>query len=112
MPGTDYRRRHCKEGPMVHGEFRVGDALGKGFAIWFKNLPAFLVLAVLLYSPVIAYTAVTLSGDLDLDKLTWWGWVVTALGFPLDLVVTAAVLYGTIQQLRGQHAGIGESIGV
>lgn len=96
----------------MHGDFRVGDVLGKGFSIWFRNLPAFLVLSIVLYSPILAYTAAVLGSDFDADKLLRWSIVVGLLGIPLRFLVTAAVLYGTIQQLRGQHAGIGESIGV
>lgn len=94
------------------GDFRVGDALGKGFSIWIKNLPSFLILALLAYSPVLVYTGFVLSGDLDTDKLTTWSLIIGLIGIPIDLVVTAAVLYGTIQQLRGEHAGIAQSIGV
>lgn len=97
---------------MISAEFRVGDAMAKGFAIWFKNLPAFTVLAVLVYSPIILYTGVTLAGDLDVAAIWRWWYVQICGGFLLDLVVTAAVLYGTIEQLRGRRAGIGESIGV
>lgn len=94
------------------GDFRVGDALGKGFSIWIRNLPSFLILAVVAYSPVLAYTGYVLSGGLDGESFTTWGWVVQLMSFPIDLLVTAAVLYGTIQQLRGQHAGIGASVAV
>jgi hypothetical protein len=97
---------------MEHGDFRVGDALGKGFSIWIRNLPSFLILAILVYSPILIYTGVFLSGDLDGEQFMTWSYVIAVLGIPIDLVVTAAVLYGVIQQLRGEHAGIGQSIGV
>lgn len=99
---------------MEKGEFRVGEALGRGFAIWFKNLPSFLVLAILVYSPIIVYTALVTSGAVldDAEKLETYNAVTVLMQFALNLIVTAAVLYGTIQQLSGRHAGIGESIGV
>lgn len=97
---------------MEHGEFRVGDALGKGFAIWFRNLPSFLILAAIIYSPIIIYTAVVLNAELTEASLTRWGYVFTLVDLLLGLILSACVLYGTIQQLRGRHAGIGESIGV
>jgi hypothetical protein len=97
---------------MVEGDFRAGEALSKGFGIWFKNLPAFVVLAALVYSPIIAYTALVMAGSVSFDSYTRWSWVTGLLGMPFGLVVTAALLYGTIEQLRGRHAGIGESIGV
>ncbi len=97
---------------MEQGEFRAGEALSKGFAIWFKNLPAFVVLSALVYSPLIVYTVVIISGEMSTEAFQKWSWVTGLLGFPLSLVATAAVLYGTIEQLRGRHAGIGESIGI
>ena len=66
----------------------------------------------LVYSPLIVYTAIVLGGELTLDQITIWVYVSIVLGLLLDLVVTAALVYGTFQQLRGRHASIGESIGV
>lgn len=100
-------------GREMEREFRAGEALGKGFSIWAKNLPAFLVLAILVYAPVIVYTAVVASDTLigDTERIRTY-WVVTwLLKFPLGLIVSAAVLYGTIKQLRGDPAGIAASIG-
>jgi hypothetical protein len=98
----------------MDNEFHAGEALGKGFGIWFKNLAAFLVLAVLAFSPLIVYTAVTTSGPLygDLDKMVTYTWVSWLMKQALGLLVAAAVLYGTIQQLGGNHASIAASIGV
>ena len=96
---------------MVHGEFQAGSALGRGFGIWLKNLPAFLVMTTLVYTPVIIYTAVVLNGPLTLERLATMETASTLLTAGLNLVVTAAVLYGVIQQLRGGHAGIGECVG-
>lgn len=96
----------------MSGELRVGEALARGFGVWFKNLPAFTVLAALVYSPVIIYTAITLGGELSEETLTRWGLVTTAVQIPLGLIVTGAVLFGTVEQLRGRHVGIGESVGV
>ncbi len=97
---------------MVQGEFRAGEALSKGFGIWFKNLPAFVVLSALVYSPIIVYTAMVMVGSVSFDSFTQWSWVSGLLSMPFGLIVTAALLYGTIEQLCGRHAGIGESIGV
>jgi len=99
---------------MVQGEFRVGDALGQGFAIWFKNFPAFMVLAILVYSPILAYTAVVTSGTLSQGspELETYQLVNVLLQLPLNLLVTAAVLYGAIQQLCGRPAPILASIRV
>lgn len=96
----------------MQGEFSAGSALGRGFGIWIKNLPSFLILSIICYSPLLAYTAVSFSGTLTLDSITTWTWIALALGLIIQNVAAAAILYGVIQQLRGQHAGIGESLGV
>lgn len=97
---------------MVQGEFAAGAALGRGFGIWVKNLPSFLILSLICYSPLLIYTAMALSGELSLESITKWGYVSLAIGLPAQFVATAAILYGVIQQLRGQHAGIGPSLGM
>jgi hypothetical protein len=97
---------------MVHGEFQAGSALGRGFGIWVKNLPAFLLMTTLVYTPVIIYTAVVLNGPLTVEGLTTMETASALLTAALNLVVTAAVLFGVLQQLRGQHAGIGECVAV
>lgn len=97
---------------MEQEQFRVGSALEKGFQIWFRNLPAFLVLAILVYSPIVVYTAVITRGPLlgKTETLATYQTVTTLLQIPLSLIATAAVFYGTIQQLRGRPAGLVRSI--
>ena len=99
---------------MEQADFRVGDALGQGFGIWFRNFPAFMVLAVLVYAPLIAYTAFVASGTLTEEsaELSTYHLVSGLAQLPLNLLVGAAVLYGAIQQLCGQPARILASIGV
>jgi hypothetical protein len=99
-------------------EFQAGRALGRGFGIWIKNLPSFLILAFLIYLPALLYTGWAMSKlgatfDMgDVETIEHWGWAMRFGGIVLDTVATAAILYGVIQQLRGSHAGIGESIGI
>jgi len=92
--------------------FNAGAVLSRSFSIWLKNLVPFTILTFLVYSPLILYTAVLLGGDLTLKQIETWDRVESLLGGVLNLVATAALTYGTFQQLRGRHAGIGESIGV
>ena len=103
----------------MQGEFQAGAALGRGFGIWIKNLPSFLLLSFIVYIPLIAYTAVVMSGlstdswDMkDLESITRWGWIAGLGGLLLGYVASGPILYGVIQQLRGNHAGVGESIAV
>jgi hypothetical protein len=95
---------------MTHDDFRAGEALSKSFSIWFKNLAPFTVLSMLVYSPLIAYTAFSVSGDFSLEDFSSRSLVVSWGSKPFDLVVAGAIVFGVFQQLRGRHASIGESI--
>lgn len=99
---------------MEKADFRVGEALGQGFGIWFRNFPAFMVLAVLVYAPLIAYTAFVASGTLTEESaaLSTYRLVSGLAQLPLNILVGAAVLYGAIQQMCGRPARILASIGV
>ena len=99
---------------MEKADFRVGNALGQGFGIWFRNFPAFMVLAILVYAPLIAYTAFVASGTLteQSQELSTFRMVSGLVQLPLNILVGAAVLYGAIQQMCGRPARILASIGV
>jgi hypothetical protein len=93
-------------------QFSAGAVLSRSFSIWLKNIIPFTILTLLVYSPLILYTLLVLGGDMTLKGIETWGRINGLLGYILSLVATAALTYGTFQQLRGRHAGIGESIGV
>src|SRR5688500_531654 len=96
---------------MVQGEFGAGSSLGRGFGIWAKNLPSFLILAAIAYAPQLIYAATLDPMELVEPKISH-RFLELGLGLIGQFVATAAILYGVIQQLRGQHAGIGESLSV
>ena len=87
-------------------EFRVGNVLGRGFVIWFRNLIPFCVLTLLVYSPLIIYTAAVLQADLTEEALTTYGYVSMFAGFCLQPIAAGALIYGVFRQLRGKTAGI------
>ncbi len=93
-------------------EFRAGDVLNRSFSVWFKNLVPFSILTLLVYSPLVIYTLAVVSGDMTLSRVQTWS-MVTSLGASfLFLLASAAICYGTFEQLRGRHAGVGKSIAV
>ena len=96
---------------MVQGEFAAGSALGRGFGIWLKNLPSFLILAAIGYAPSIIY-AVTRDPQSLIEPTIGGRFLDLALSTIGQSIATAGILYGVIQQLRGNHAGIGESLSV
>jgi hypothetical protein len=93
-------------------EFRVGEVLSRGFGVFLKNLPSFLLLTVLVASPMILYTIWVVSGELTLPKLERWAQVVGIGNFLCAFIATGAVMYGTVQQLRGERPRIGASLAI
>jgi hypothetical protein len=98
--------------------FSVGDTLGKGFATYFKNLPALLVMALIVYSPLLLYGALS-KGPYEQESLediqTWSLVFALVIGFGslvLTMVLAAAVTYLVVEELGGRHASIGKSISV
>jgi hypothetical protein len=98
--------------------FSVGDVLGKGFSTFFKNLPAFIVMAVVVYLPMILYGLVAKS-PLEVSNIEEWQTqtfiflaVMILGGLLLSQVMSAAVTYAVVEELNGRHAPIGKSIGV
>lgn len=93
-------------------DFRAGNVLAKSFSVWFRNLVPFTLLSALVYAPLIAYTAVVASGVVTRESIELWE-AITGLGSAvLGLLVTGAVIYGVLEQLRGAPAGLGASLAV
>lgn len=100
-------------------EFRVGEVISRAFSILFKNFVPFMVLTAIVYAPIIVGTLVVLGraqeGMLEeQDPTILIPFVVSvSVGtFVLNLIASAAVMYGVIEQLRGQHASMGACISV
>src|SRR5687768_7570398 len=93
-------------------EFAVGRVLSRGFGIWFKNLPSFLLITAVAFIPVVAFNFYAHSGEITVERIAIMGGLSALLAAGLGLIVTGAVLYGVIKQLRGEHAGIGECVAV
>ncbi len=95
-------------------EFRVGSVLGRGFSILFSNIVPFMFLTVLIYSPLILYTLTIDISDLTQEAaeqaLVTWSLVIVFGSMLLGMILTAALIYGTFQELRGQRATIGECL--
>lgn len=94
---------------MRGGSLSVGAVLGRGFPIWFANALPFVLLSTIVMLPSIFVAFMTYQGTLDPDSAT----VVFGAGLYALLApqfINATVIYGTIQQLRGEHASIGASL--
>ena len=93
-------------------KFSIGRVLGSGFGIWFKNIIPFTAITLLLFSPVIIWSAVIFSNPFAHgETLKYWGLYMLV---PLTLIgsaVSAALTYGVVMQLQGSKASIGACIG-
>lgn len=95
-------------------EFRIGDVISRAFSILFKNFVPFMILTGIVYSPIIVATLLV-AGRAQAGTLGEQGMMAFAFGgglasFVLNMVASAAVMYGVIQQLRGDHASMGACI--
>ena len=114
---------------MTLTEFRVGNVLSRSMAILARNIVPFGILAVLFSLPTFLVTALAdpQAGMLDpktmqaleygneaaIRKVIWMSVAMIGLlitGFFLSMLATAAMVYGTFQDLRGVPASIGASL--
>jgi hypothetical protein len=99
-------------------QFRVWRCLGRALVVLGRNFVPFYALALLItVFPVLYDLAVDaesfdptriafrFTGNWVLDMVGWFA------GFVLLNLLSAAIIFGTTQELRGQRAGIGQCIG-
>jgi hypothetical protein len=93
----------------------VGEVFAQGVTAWLRNLFPFLLASVVVFLPLILYTAVHAGIDLETipaqellsaaetyDTVQTWG------GTILGYLLTAAVISGVFQYLRGTSPAVGE----
>lgn len=106
-------RTGLMDGPV--SRFQVGDCLGRSFSVWGRNLVPFFLLSLVVYSPLVIYTAVVLSQGPSVEaaeSMQRWALVVGVTAPLLALIATGAMTYGVVQQLRGSPVGIGACVAV
>ncbi|NQW01074.1 MAG: hypothetical protein HQ483_15315 [Rhodospirillales bacterium] len=93
------------------GEFRIGRVISQSFSVLFRNFIPFITLALIIISPKLIYALLQGSGafsgysEQDLSIMSGG---IEVLGFFLGLLLSAALVFGTYQDLRGRPASIGE----
>jgi hypothetical protein len=90
--------------------FGVGNILGTGFRVWFRNLVPFLLITAIFYAPPWIWAAIALQVQPTLENLqhvTWVFNIVTVLIMLLNVFVSAVLTYGVVMELHGQRASIG-----
>lgn len=95
----------------MQGDFDIGSVLGKTFSTLFRNIVPFGILALLVYSPsLLVQVGAYSSGVVGLEDQTSQAWLIL-LEALLAQVLTAAVVYGTVQDLSGRGVSLGEIVG-
>lgn len=98
------------------GSFRVGEAVGKSFAVWARKLPTLMAIMTIIYSPLIVYNGVQVIGE-PFSANVQQGAGSRLLGeflgtMLLGFVAQAAVIYAVLQELRGESVSVGDSLRV
>ncbi len=95
----------------MRAEFRIGGVLGGGFSILFSNIVPFTVLAMLINSPTYFFAlseGTTIEQSAEADLLI--AMFMTLLSIVMYAALTAALAYGTFQELRGRHPSFGDCV--
>lgn len=111
--------------PYYRPSFDFGWVFTNGFRIFFKNLPVFLLMALIVFSPLIVYGALLGYPDVSTDhfsshadkmaalmqtlKFTGGLMVATLL---LQPILSAAVIYATVEDLSGRPPSFGKCLGI
>jgi uncharacterized membrane protein len=91
----------------MENSFTIGNVLGTGFKTWFKNLPAFFLITLVVYTPLVIWGVVATTGNQhQITAFVRYHGLADAL---LNLFASAAITYGVVMELQGQHASLGAS---
>jgi uncharacterized membrane protein len=97
----------------MNPRFTIGSVLSTGFGVWFRNFVPFTLITLVLYSPLLVWNVVSLQGTLDDDHVQACLRVFqysSYAGLAVNLVLSAALSYGVVMELRGQRASIGACV--
>ena len=90
------------------GSFDIGNVLGSGFSITFGNIVPFGLLALIVTLPSLLYGILVATGGMGASTLSQM--LTLILQLLLNSVATAALIYGTIQVLRGQAISLNDCL--
>ncbi len=113
-------------GGVGGADFRVGGVISKSFGVFFKRIVTFGAIAIGVQIPTMVISLVFFgdilsavdSGDPSQIETASFGfemggsghWALQLVSMLLQILVTAAIVYGTIRSLRGAGAGIVECV--
>ena len=91
-------------------DFRVGRVLGTAWTVYMKNFTPFSLVALVLLLPLLFFQLFVLANpSMGGDEVAKFG-VYAILSIVLTQLVTATVVYGTIQELRQHSVSAGEAL--
>lgn len=101
-------------GGVTVREFSFAAVVGGSFAVFVRNLVPFLFLALLLTAPRLIYDLVVPEPELapgERAGLSLRRIIALLIDVVCAALLGATLVYGTVQELRGQRASIGASVG-
>ena len=90
------------------GDFRVGNVLLRGLRILAHNFAPFALLALAFTAPPFIYAWV--SPVAEAGAVTTGAIAISLVDVLLTYLLTAALVYGTVRELRGSRASLSESV--
>lgn len=90
--------------------FGVGNVMGTGFRVWFRNLVPFLLLTAIFYALPWLWAVSALQAEPTAESVRHVSIVFAIVGLLsvfLTSFVTAVLTYGVVMELHGQRASIG-----
>jgi hypothetical protein len=103
----------CQGEGAMNTTFGIGNVLASGFRIWARNFVPFMLITALIYAPVLIWGISTIQGQLDDDQvlaIVRFEKYSPILVLLLNILVSAALTYGVVMELRGQRASLGACI--
>jgi len=92
-------------------EFRIGSVIGRGFSILLKNIVPFGLLALVLSSPPTIYALVgEPPNDAESIRFDTTSVILLLVNILFGYLLTVVLVYGTVRELRGNRAPIGDCI--
>lgn len=98
-----------------YSTFRIGSVLGQSISVFLRNIVPFTLMALIVTSPTYIYwfykvPQIGSPGFFDdasfITGLPFGPIIAVVVGWILSIMVTAGVIFGTVQELRGRRASI------
>ena len=94
-------------------EFRVGRVIARSVSTFFRNFAAFGLIALVLTSPIYVYAVLTgpseyFDYDGNQSSIGYEFITITIIEILLTYAVTAALVYGTVQDLKNNKVSLGD----